>query len=219
MKKVSFILIGLILMLAGRVYAYDNHDFQVWNTDLEELKINDKAKLVFEEEFRWGDNGSEFYYQHYDAGVFYDLRQWLNVGGGYRQIYDLVKGKFLPCEDPYLTLTLSGVLKGFKFEDRSRMEYNDFDYKDDFWRYRNKFTLRFPWKFTKIEIQPYVSDEVFLPFGGVTAKFNQNRFSAGLSMNFMKNLGGDIYYMLQSVKISGNWINSNVFGTKIKLVF
>jgi len=52
MKKASFILIGFILMLAGRVYAYDDHDFQVWNTDVEEFKINKDAKIALEEEFR-----------------------------------------------------------------------------------------------------------------------------------------------------------------------
>ena len=209
----------LVLVLAGLVYAYDDGDFQVWNTDSEELKINKNAKMAFEQEFRWADNASKLYYKHYDAGFFYDLQKWLNVGGGYRQIYDLVKGKFLPCEEPYLTLTLSSALKGFNLEDRSRMEYNDFDYKVDFWRYRNKFTLKLPWKFTKMEIQPYVSDEIFIVFGGLPSDLNQNRFSSGISMNLTKNLKAEIYYMLQSVKSSGKWVGANVLGTKVKIAF
>ena len=219
MHKKIFVIIGLILTVCGLAYAFDDGDFQVWNTDSEEFKINHDTKMAFEQEFRWGNNASQFYYQHYDAGLFYDLQKWLNIGGGYRHIYELVKGKFLPCYDPYLTLTLSCALKGFKLEDRSRMEYNDFDYKVDFWRYRNKFTLKLPWKFTKLEIQPYLSDEIFVVFGGLPSDLNKNRFSSGISMSLTKNLKAEIYYMLESTKGSLKWTDSNVLGTKLKIIF
>jgi hypothetical protein len=219
MKKTIFLTIGLVLLLTPKVYAYEDGDFQIWNTDVEELKINKELKLAIEEEFRWGSNAHEFYYQHYDVGFFYDLRSWLNIGGGYRQIYELVKGKFKPENEPYLTATLVWDLEGFKFEDRNRMEYRNFDYKDDSWRYRNKATLKLPWKFTKIDIQPYLSDEIFISFGSVPSELNQNRFSSGFSMNLAKNLKAEIYYMLQSAKSSGKWVDVNVLGTKLKIAF
>ena len=218
MKKASFILIGFILMLAGRVYAYDDHDFQVWNTDVEEFKINKDAKIALEEEFRWGNNASEFYYHHYDVGFFYDLQKWLNIGGGYRHIYELKKGEFKLENDPYVTTTLFWDLKGLKFDDRSRLEFRHFDYQDDSWRYRNKITAKLPWKFTKPEIQPYVSDEIFIGFSTIN-ELNQNRFSSGLSMNLTKNLKAEVYYMLQRTKSSGKWVDTNILGTKLKIAF
>jgi len=218
MKNSIFVIIGLTLFLAAKVYAYDDGDFQIWNTDYQEIKLNKKSKLVFEEEFRWGNNASEFYYQHYDLGFFYDFTKWFSAGGGYRQIYELYKGKFRPDNDPYLTATLSGEVKGFKFDDRSRMEYNDFDYKMDFWRYRNKFMVKAPWKFTKMAIQPYIADEIFIRFGGYNG-LNQNRFFSGFGVYLTKHLTGEIYYMLQSTKGSGQWIDANVLGTKLKLTF
>jgi len=219
MRKIIYAMIGLTLFLTGKVYAYDNGDFQIWNTDVEEVKINKEARIAFEEEFRWGKDASEFYYQHYDAGFFYDLRSWLNVGGGYRQVYELVKGKFKPENEPYMTATLLWDLEGFKFEDRNRMEYRYFNYKDDSWRYRNRITLKLPWKFTKIDIQPYLSDEIFIGFAGVPADLNQNRFSSGLTMNLTKNIKADIYYMIQSTKSSNKWTDANVLGTKLKIAF
>jgi hypothetical protein len=218
MKKEIFVVIGLALFLAAKVYAYDDGDFQVWNTDVEELKINKNAKIAFEQEFRWGNNAGEFYYQHYDVGFFYDLQKWLNIGGGYRQVYELKKGKFKLENEPYVTATLSWGLKGFKFDDRSRMEYRHFDYQEDSWRYRNKVTLKLPWKFTKLEIQPYLSDEIFVSFGSIN-QFNQNRFSAGTAMSIAKNIKAEIYYMLQTTKGSGKWVDINVLGTKLKIVF
>jgi hypothetical protein len=218
MKKFILAIIGLALILTTKVYAYDDGDFQVWNTDVEEVKINKDSKLAFEEEFRWGDNANEFYYHHYDIGFFYNLEKWLNIGGGYRHIYELKKGKFKLENEPYLTATLFSDLKGFKIEDRNRTEYRHFDYQSDSWRYRNKVTVKLPWKFTKLEIQPYISDEIFIGFDGAT-ELNQNRFSPGLTMNLTKNLKLDVYYMLQDSKSSGKWVDANILGTKLKLAF
>lgn len=218
MKKAIFITVGLVLMVILKVNAYDDGDFQVWNTDTEEFKISKDSKIVFEEEFRWGDNSDEFYYHHYDAGFFYNLKKYLNIGGGYRHVYELKKRKFKSENEPYLTATLFWGMKGFKFEDRSRMEYRHFDYQADSWRYRNKVTVRLPWKLTKMEIQPYLSDEIHIGFGG-TNQFNQNRFSPGVGMNLTKNIKAEIYYLLQSAKSSGRWADTNVLGTKLKLVF
>lgn len=218
MRKKIFLIIWLTLILTSQLYAYDDGDFQVWNTDVEEFKIGKNSKIAFEEEFRWADNANEFYYHHYDAGFFYNLKDYLNIGGGYRHIFELKKGKFKVENEPYVTATLLWSLKGFKFEDRNRMEYRHFDYQADSWRYRNKITMKLPWKFTRIEIQPSLSDEIFIGFGG-TNQFNQNRFSSGLGMNLAKNIKAEIYYMLQSTKSSGKWIGTNILGTKFKITF
>jgi len=38
-------------------------------------------------------------------------------------------------------------------------------------------------------------------------------------MNLTENIKGEIYYMLQSAKSSGKWVDTNVLGTKIKIAF
>jgi len=218
MKRTIFVIAGLLLMLAAKAYAYDDGDFQIWNTDVEEFKINKNSKVALEEEFRWADNASEFSYQHYDIGYFYNLNKYLNVGGGYRQVYELKKSKFKEENEPYVTATLFWDFKNFKFDDRSRMEYRHFDYQSDSWRYRNKLTVKMPWKFTRFEIQPYLSDEILIGLGKIK-ELNQNRFYTGLSFNLPKNIKAEIYYMLLSTKSSGKWPEANVFGTKIKIAF
>ena len=217
MKRTFLFIAGLVFCLANAVFAYDDGDFQVWNTDSEEYKISQDAKVVLEQEFRWGGSAKEFYYQHYDVGLFYNLQKHLNVGGGYRHVLSKSRGKFLVENEPYITATLLWDLAEFKFDDRSRLEYNHFDYKDDTWTYRNKFTVKAPWKFTKFQIQPYLSDEIFILMDD-GQRLNKNRFSVGLGMNITKNLKAEIYYMLQSSK-SVKWTGANILGTKLKLAF
>lgn len=218
MKKFILVAAGIVLLLVTKVYAYSDGDFQVWNTDIEEYKINKDLKVALEEEFRWGGDAHEFYYQHYDVGLSYTLSKYWNIGGGYRQVYELSKGKFKMENEPYLTATLLLSAGGFAFESRNRLEYRYFEYKADSGRYRNKFTLKYPLKFAKIEVQPFVSDEVFFGFGG-TNQFNQNRVSSGLGVNLTKNIKAEVYYMLVTVKSSGQWVDSNVLGTKLKITF
>lgn len=218
MKKKIFVIVGLALFLATKAYAYSDGDFQVWNTDIEEYKINKKLKVALEEEFRWGGDAHEFYYHHYDLGLSYTLNKYWSIGGGYRQVYELSNRKFKMENEPYLTATLSLSKKGFNFESRNRLEYRYFKYKADSGRYRNKFTIKYPLKFKKIEIQPFVSDEVFFGFGG-TNQFNQNRLSSGLGFNLTKSIKAEVYYMLVTNKSAGKWVDSNVLGTKLKIAF
>lgn len=209
--------IAVALMLFARAHAYDDGDFQVWNTDAEEFKINNDSRITLEEEFRWGGNAGEFYYQHYDIGLFYNLEKWLNIGGGYRHIYELKNRRFKLENEPYITLTFLWGLKGFKFEDRSRIEYRYFDYQADSGRYRNKFTLKSPWKFTAIELQPYLADEIFLDFQNKA--FSRNRFYSGLDMRLTKSLKAEIYYLLQTTRSANKWADVNALGAKVKLFF
>jgi len=216
MKKIAFVL-GIALFLSANAYAYDDGDFQIWNTDVEEFQINKDLKLAFEQEFRWGDNAREFFYQHYDTGIFYNLNSHWAVGAGYRHVLNKNNGKFLVENEPYATLTYFGKFAGFSYDDRSRLEYNHFDYKDDTWRYRNKFTVKAPWKFTKLAIQPFISDEILILIDD-GQRLNENRFSSGLTMSVTKNLKAEIYYMLRSNK-GTRWTKSNILGIKAKLLF
>lgn len=217
MKKTIFAIIGLVVFLTTKIYAYDDGDFQIWNTDTEEFIINKSTKITLEEEFQWADNANDFSYHHYDAGFVYSLNSYLDVGANYRQVFEKKKGKFKPENRPHLNAALKYEIFGFKLGDRNRVEYRNFDYQSDIWRYRNKFSIKFPWSVTAFKIQPYLADEIFvgLEDGGL----NRNRFYAGFGLNIVKNIKGEIYYLLQRSKGSGQWTDTNVLGIKLKTAF
>ncbi|MCX5678611.1 MAG: DUF2490 domain-containing protein [Candidatus Omnitrophica bacterium] len=218
MKKFKFLAAALMLFVASRAYAYKDGDFQIWHNEAQDVNLKQGTKLIFEEEFRYGKNASELYYQHYDAGLAYDFNKYLTTSIGYRQVYEGEKGKFKPEYQPNLCITPKYELYGFKIEDRNRFEFKlYYDYREDIIEYRNKLAVKAPWKFTPLGIQPYVSDEIFVPLNDI--KFRRNRFAAGVSMDLIKNVRGDIYYMLQSTKKSGLWTDANILGFNIKATF
>jgi len=216
--KICFVSILSMVFMIFKAYAYDDNDFQVWHTENQEVKINQKWKATGEQEFRLSDNGGDLYYQHYDLGFVYGLSKNIDLGINYRQVLEKdSKGKFRTENRPHINGTIKWELFDFKFDDRNRFEYRNFETKHAFWAYRNKFGIKTPWKFTKFEIQPYLADEIFINFN--STGFSRNRFYAGLGMSFFKHLKGEIYYLRQNSNSSGNWITANVLGTKLKLIF
>jgi len=207
----------VFLTQAFSAYAFDDGDFQVWHTEAQEKKISKNSKITAEEEVRFGDDASDFYYQHYDLGYVYSVNKNLDLGFNYRQVYEKRNGHFREENRPHLNATVKWEAWKTKLEDRSRLEYRHFYWQEDSWRYRNKFSVKFPWKFTALEIQPYLADEMFLNLNGID--FNRNRFYAGAGFNIFNNIKGEIFYLLQRSKSSGKWTDANVLGTKIKISF
>ena len=218
MKRVKVLIAALMLPAMMNAYAYDDGDFQIWHTETQEVDLKKGAKAVFDEEFRYGDDASELYYQHYDAGLAYDVNKYLATSINYRQIYEGEKGKFSPEYQPYINIIPKYELYGFKLEDRNRFSFKLYDdSRADVVEYRNRLLIKSPWKFTPLGIQPYVSDEVFMYLN--SAWWRRNRFSVGVTMDIIKNIKGDIYYILQSTKKLGRWTDANILGLKVKVAF
>ncbi len=219
MKIIITVGLGFCLCLCAvlPVFAMDDGDFQIWNAESVEGKLNDRLKLKLEEELRFGDNAGELYYTHTDGGITVSVTDSLDLGMKYRQIYEKKNGKWKEENRPHFNAAVKWACQGFKFKDRSRIECRVREDKDDTFRYRNKLSLDFPVKWTRFDIQPYIADEIFIDFDG--EKFNRNRLYAGFKAKLFKHLKTDIFYLWQSSEKSDKWIDYNVIGVKVKAVF
>jgi len=200
-------------------FAADDGDFQWWSTAGVSYDINKDWKVTFEEEFRLGDDGGHLYYHHSDLGFVYKgFADWIDLGFNYRQVFEKDNaGEWRPENRPHLNVTLKGQLFDLALSDRSRFEYRDRENKKDLWRYRNKFTVKFPLELTKFKLQPYLADEVFINFD--EEGYNRNRLYSGASFKLSKNLEGNIFYLWQSSRSGGNWKDINVLGVSLKYRF
>jgi hypothetical protein len=217
MKRFLVAAAGLFLMAISSAYSYDDGDFQVWHTETQEKEINNSLKVGLEEEVRFGGSASELYYHHYDLGFVKSINKNLDIGVNYRQVYEKKSGKFKEENRPHINAVLKTSFLGCQIDDRNRFQYRHFDYKADLWQYRNKLTVRLPFKFSRFEFKPYISDEVFIDLDD--NGLSRNRFYSGLAFKLFKDLKGEIYYLLQSSKGATHWTDANVLGTKVKLSF
>jgi hypothetical protein len=202
------------------VFAFDNGDFQLWNADEVDWKMNDRLKANVEQELRFGKNVQILYYTHTDGSLTFKANDYLDLGMAYRQIYEKSggKGKWKEENRPHANVTLNWKLYDLKFKYRNRLELRVREDKDDAWRYRGKLCLYSPWKWTDLNIQPYVADEIFIDFEG--DKLNRNRLYAGIKMDIIEHVKAGLFYLWQtSEKKTGKWDNYNVLGIEAKLAF
>jgi Protein of unknown function (DUF2490). len=217
LKKILCIAI-LIISVTLNTYAYEHGDFQIWNTNAQDVKIGKATKFTLEEEFRYGENATELFYQHYDWGFCWAFDKRFELNLGYRFVLDKYKHKWLQSDEPYTNLTWKQDIWKFKFEDRNRIEYRHFRFAPDQARYRNRFTLKYPIDFKTLKISPYVSNEIFVSSNG--RGFNQNRFQPGIEIELNKYVKFDIAYMQQQVRGRDNkWYTANVLWLKNKIAF
>lgn len=218
-KILSAIIISLLLAAScSSAYPYQDGDFQIWNTNAQEVKIGKATKFTMEEELRYADTASELFYQHYDWGFAWAFDKRFELGLGYRLIFERYKAKWRESDEPYTNLTWKQDIGKFKFEDRNRIEYRHFRYAADHIRYRNKFAIKYPFAFKGMKIIPYISNEIFIASNG--QGFNKNRMQSGLEIELNKYVKFDVAYMLQSSRgNSDKWTDSNVLWLKNKISF
>lgn len=207
-------------LLNGPCFAFDDGDFQYWSSVTLPFEINEDWKGSFNEEFRLGDDVGELYYHHSDLGFVYKgLGDWIDLGFNYRQVFERADSasEWKQENRPHLNVTLKGKLWDLGVSNRFRFEFRDREDSEDHWRYRNKFTVKLPVELTELKLKPYVANEVFIPLNddNITA----NRVYAGVSLEVLENMTGEVFYLWQSSRSDGDWKDINVLGTGLKFRF
>jgi hypothetical protein len=198
MKKLLF---GLLLLVAVNANAWTNFTFTV------------------EDEIRVKTEGG-FYYNHTDLKLAYSMTPWMDVFGGYRLVFqDPGDGfdnwnKFLPG----VTLKTPEGSWG-KLSLRSQFEFGlapkDID---NTYELSEKLKYNTPWKWTKLEINPFVADEVFFD-ADRGMDFDKNRAFGGFDYKITQHLKGSVFYFYESAKGGGKWDDAHVIGTSLRFEF
>jgi hypothetical protein len=226
MKKLYYVKLVIggimlpVLFFCEDAFGFDDEDWQYWNTESISYKISDDWNIGLEEEFRYGDDMSNFYYNHTDIGAIYSgMARWFDLGFNYRHIYEEESSDWKKEHRPHVNGTIKYRLKNFSFSNRGRFEFREREDADEAWQYRNKISVKTPTGFTRYKIKPYLADELF--FDSDSKELNRNRFYSGFSFQIFNNLRPEIYCLLQRSKASstGKWSDYNIVGTKLKLVF
>jgi hypothetical protein len=210
----------LLSIVGGNCFASTDGNAEYWQGIGLDFNIDTDWKITVREELRVGKSGDDPYLHNTDVGLVYKgLADWLDVSLNFKKEFERdSSGKFRRENRPHLNLMFKGQLCGLKVGDRARLEFRDKEKTEDIWRFRNKFTINLPFTLTEFDLQPYVSDEIFINLGESTVK--QNRFVAGLSFMLGENVKTNVYYMYKSsMSSSSGWIDTNVVGTGVVFVF
>ncbi len=198
-----------------------DEDFGYWNvTDLEH-KFNSSWKIKAGEELRFREHAGLQYYDTH-AGFAYTAHPLLVLGADYLQARQTrTSGKkdvWYWEERPRIYATFQPKIKGFLFENRNLMEFRFKESLENTVRYRNLSVLTAPWKWTRFEIQPYTSNELF--FESNRNGLVEDRFYNGFKVKLTKNITGSVYYLRQFSKNNfASWKNANILGNTLRFSF
>ena len=215
-----FITLFILKCAPAHTLIDQDGDWQFWQYNQFFGNFTDKLGLMFEEEFRVGNNISELFYHHALVGLYYNPVDWFSFMPAYEQIFLREPGtkNWFPVYVPFLQFLF--IIKGEKsrFINRTRLEYVMFDKesKTDEFLFRNLSFYILPFQFTKLKIQPYIGEEFFISSEN---GFKQNRVTGGFQIPIVREFVIDLFYRYVLVKPHDKWKYKNVIGLDFLVTF
>lgn len=194
-------------------------NLEYWQKQTVSVDINKDFTFTATQELRFGRHHGNPYLHNIELALVYKgFADWVDIGFNFRKEYKQDStGRFRHENRPNLNITLKTKILDIDYSNRLRLEWRDHEIKEDVWCYRNLSKFKFPVKFTKYNLQPYVAEEFFmnLPEDNI----NENRLSAGFDYTLAENIKSSLYYMHKKKKGSSGWTDTNVIGIQFKFLF
>ena len=214
----SVFTISMLFFLQNAI-CQDDEDWQLWTAAGLEYKLRNGITSKFIQEFRFQDDMCDHSQYFSDIGIKFDINKWLDLSANFR-IHNTKKSDddWQKEYRPYIAAILKWGFPFLEFSDRNRVEVRDKDIDvRTYANYRNKLTIKTVNKWTPIELQPYIADEIYydLPDG----ELNQNRVFIGVKSGFCEFLKGDFYYLWKTSEKNEEWIDNNVIRFEIIVSF
>lgn len=184
-----------------------------------------RLELATEQRFK-NDLGT-YYYGEYDIGVSFKVTDWLAVAPTFRlaETRKSSQDKWVHEYRPMLNVTLSQTFGGWKFEDRNRIEWRNYDdpkNADDIVRYRNRLKITAPWQWTRFKITPYGSVEIFQDCNGEKTALQNYEVVIGVDAALTDAMSLSLYYMAEFKEDADKHSTphtANIAGAALKVTF
>lgn len=157
------------------------------------------------------NNLQKFGYGSYDwfleGKINYHAKSWLDMELMYRhEFYDL-NGIMVQEYRPMFRLSGKTCWGNISIRNRHRIEYRIFEVGGSQVRYRSDLRLKPRWDLTSLNLNPYLTEEIFIAGGEMT----RNRLYGGI-VGQMGRFEPSFYVLLQSDAIENGWVPNNILG-------
>lgn len=124
------------------------------------------------------------------------LAPWLDAGAGVGYWDSKSRGVWDDAVFPIMYAKFKKTLLGLEINDRDRLDAEFPEHAEEGPVYRNALTIATAKKWTPLEIQPFVSDEIFYNF--LTKDMSENQAFAGFNFRVTENIGASLSFMMDS---------------------
>lgn len=198
-------------------------DLQYWHVNTLKGPLGGKWGVTVETESHWRDNASTFSWQKVQLQFDYRATSWLTLSPAFWEVVSLDDSTaddddWTNEHRPNFNVSALAKVHGWKLRNRFRVSYRmPAGDAPDVFNFRHRLTVEPPWKWTKLEISPYVFDEVW--FEEHRTGIYRNWFSAGVDFRVSRRLRAGVFYLLQSTDRATGWAQDHVVGTRLLLDF
>ena len=216
-RKMLLVTVVLALSSTGWAQVNSDGDWQLWTHQKAHIKISDKVSVPVSAMYRFGEDMSKLWYQHYDVGLCYKATPWLSILASYRHKmvdaghFRRVAGdRWINIKNPNINFIFSRKLGKITLQNNCRFSYWDYDdefRQDDLLYYRNIFTATGS-ALTSAKIAPYVEEDFF--FSTNNGEVDRNRISAGVRIHRWKVAMPQVYMMWQTYNPNGLGNGENI---------
>ncbi len=220
LKKVITVIAFLTFFIPFNLKAED--DAQYWSSLGISADLHEKLDLSADVESRFGNDMGTLYRISADASLSYQMYEFLGMGLGYKQVFErdclgVPVGDWLREYRPHIEAVFSITLKNIDVSDRNMLELRINQGSPYGIRYRNKLGITSSQGWTKIDIRPFVADEIFIDVK--EGEFARNRFSSGLTAAIQSHFKLKLYYLWQASRQSDSWENFSILASEFQFAF
>jgi hypothetical protein len=197
----------LLIFSPLNAYVNQNGDFQIWIHDSITARFNPHTGVYASQEFRFGNDASEFYHQFSQIMFAYYASPSFHIAPGYKQIYHRIEdsSKWIAVSIPEVEVKFTLRNQYWQFENRNRIEYAIS--LENRWVLRCLFNLDTPFYYKTKSLKFFVSDEFFwVESRGI----DQNRLKLGFKFQVGRQIMISTSYMLRNLKRHHDWTYQNV---------
>jgi len=234
----------------GHLNRNNDHGFWLKEEFIANLSKQAYVNVAFEQ--RWGNDYRTFWYHHYQIIGQYDFAPFvknslclrpdtpfrsLSFGPGFKEAISICRNsqqdfKWASANIPLVEANLTFDIFGGLFRQRFRGEYVNFNTKHyhDHGLFRYRLYYFTPWRWGKIEFNPWVSNEFFFRekterYNAViqTGVFYENRFKVGANARLFERFFVDLFWQWRSHRqLPGywpHWANTYQIGANAIYIF
>ena len=213
-SSICFILL-FALCAAPNLRAED--DYGSAHNLLFKSKIHEDWFLISRSLLATRRNNEQLFLGYTGASLGYQLDKNWSVRAGYRIARFRIGQDWRTEKRPLAEAYYGGMHDGWRLTSRSRMEFRFPDWRDDDIRLRQEFTVTAPWKFTPLEMKPFIEEEIFYSTRNEWVEANWG--TVGLSFFPLENTKVKVGYRHNHLRLRGDFTTRHTLVTGINIFF
>lgn len=211
MKGICRVLATTVFVLFGKAVIAENDGTlsEFWQEIYVYRNFSEKigGELLF-------NNLSDIGYGSYDwfleGKINYHVKSWLDMELMYRHEFYDENGITLQEYRPMFRLSGKTCWGNISIRNRHRIEYRIFEVGGSQVRYRSDLRLKPGWDLTSLNLNPYLTEEIFVAGGEMT----RNRLYGGI-VGQIGRFEPTVYFLLQSDACENGWKKRNILGVML----